>query len=87
MQSTTTTTVFSIIRIIMRKFRVRYPTHHSQETVTTAASKVTESVTGVRHLIHRKPNGLRNSMNVETPKESSPRKINPDGAGPCRLIL
>ncbi len=52
-----------------------------------AASKVTESVTAVKHLTHRKPSGLRNITSVETPKESSPRIINLDGAGQFRLIL
>jgi hypothetical protein len=86
-RSSTITTAFSILKVIANGIRVKYPILHSQETVTTVASKVTESVTAARQLMHRKPSGLRNSMSVKTLKESSPRIINPDGTGQCHLIL
>jgi hypothetical protein len=86
-RSSTITIAYSILRIIAIGIRVKYPILHSQGTVTTVASKVTESVTAARQLMLRKPSGLRNSMSVKTLRESSPRIINPDGTGQCHLIM
>ncbi|MFN9902907.1 MAG: hypothetical protein ACK55Z_29855, partial [bacterium] len=66
---------------IPRNPAVKYPPNHLQVTAITVVSRVTGFATAVRHLKHRKPSGLRNLMSAKALRESSPRIINPDGAG------
>ncbi len=82
-----TTTVFPIRTTISRKPAVKYPPNHSQVAAITVVPRVTGSVTAERHLKHKKPSGLENLMSAKTLSGSSPRIINPDGAGQCRLTL